>query len=120
MLTCLLVGITTIWLGVTRYGPLAPSAFQLGKYDAFTSTGLPTVSTSKEMRLSSVRMSLTVGGESTGTRGGSAGAPFTRSHDEGPLAASGTDQRVGSAYQSTAAASHFLPPLGTPFITTGW
>jgi hypothetical protein len=43
------VGTTTIWLGDTRYGPVAPETFQFGKYEAFTSTGLPVRSTWNEM-----------------------------------------------------------------------
>src|SRR5262245_37530046 len=35
--------------GETRYGPLAPCAFQFGKYDVFTSTGLPISDTWKEI-----------------------------------------------------------------------
>src|SRR2546421_11085181 len=97
---------TTIWLGVTRYGPLAPSARQFGKYDAFTSTGLPTVSTSNEMLLSVVLMPLMRGWSAIGVRGGWGSAPSTRFRDDGPLAASGTAQRVGSWYQSTAALNH--------------
>src|SRR5581483_8559810 len=97
---------TTIWLGVTRYGPLAPDACQFGKYEALTSTGFPTAETSKEMLLSVVRMWLTEGGSSIGVTGGFGSAPCTRAHDDGPLAASATSQRDGSWYQSTAALSH--------------
>ena len=39
--------------GVARYGPSAPSTFQFGKYDAFTSTGSPTRSTWNEIESSS-------------------------------------------------------------------
>src|SRR4051794_41135122 len=132
---------TTIWLGETRYGPLAPVAFQLGKYDAFTSTGLPIWSTSKVMRLSAVLIPETTGGLLIGTRGVSTpsvpgadpggravvgalprGVTGTaaRFHSFGPLAAIGTPQRAGSSYQVTAAANHSRPPLGTLVITTGW
>ena len=37
----MLVGITTIRFGVTRYGPSAPDTFQFGKYEDFTITGTP-------------------------------------------------------------------------------
>ncbi len=47
--TCFEVGTTTIKLGANRYGPSAPDTFQLGKYDSFTSTGLPISDTSKEI-----------------------------------------------------------------------
>ncbi len=40
---------TTIWLGVMRYGPFAPCTFQFGKYEALTWIGVPTRSTSKEI-----------------------------------------------------------------------
>ena len=51
--TCLLVGTTTMKFGVARYGPVAPSTSQFGKYDAFTITGTPVRDTSNSM-LSSV------------------------------------------------------------------
>src|SRR6185436_15618610 len=54
--TCFDVGTTTIRFGVNRHGPLAPDAFQFGKYDDFTTTGTPMRSTSKEMRSSVARM----------------------------------------------------------------
>src|ERR1019366_1675396 len=46
--TSLDVGTTTIRLGLTRYGPVAPVAFQRGKYEIFTKTGTPTRLTWKE------------------------------------------------------------------------
>src|ERR1035437_2921593 len=42
------VGTTTSRLGLTRYGPVAPVAFQRGKYEIFTNTGSPTRLTWKE------------------------------------------------------------------------
>src|SRR3954447_754043 len=107
---------TTIWLGVTRYGPLAPDACQFGKYDAFTSTGFPTSDTSNEMPLSLVWMFETVGGLSIAVWGGVATAPSTPVHDDGPLTANGTFHRLGSWYQLTATSSHCLPPLATSFM----
>src|SRR4051794_32352381 len=101
---------TTIWLGVTRHGPLAPEACQLGKYDIFTRTGWPTRSTSKEIRSSFCTMLVTLTGV-TGSRGGSTAAPSTRGHSFGPLTARGTSHRPGSVYQDTAAFSQGLPPL---------
>src|SRR5438874_1648794 len=80
------VGTTTIRLGVTRHGPLAPEACQFGKYDAFTSTGDPTWSTWKEMRSSPVRIDVTLT-LATGVRGGFGSAPPTRCHCFGPDAA---------------------------------
>ena len=47
------------------------------------------------------------------------GGSATRRHASGPLAASGTDQRAGSWYQSTARASHCLASLAIPRTTTG-
>ena len=51
-LTCLLVGTTTMKLGVARHGPSAPSASQFGKYDVFTITGTPVRDTSNEIESS--------------------------------------------------------------------
>ena len=89
--------------GVTRYGPLAPLALQLGKYDALTSTGEPTRSTSKRMSLSSERMLVTwaastgrwAGGstetdEPTVFRSDSTLCALTRCHSLGPEAAKKT------------------------------
>src|SRR5262245_19964699 len=87
-------------LGATRYGPSAPDAFQLGKYDALTSTGLPTWSTSNEILLSPVSMFET----STSATGRASGCSPTRTRCQsaGPLAARGTSHRVGSVYQRMA------------------
>src|SRR3954463_8207883 len=43
-------------LGVDRKGPSAPVASQLGKYDVFTSTGTPILSTSNDIESSPVWM----------------------------------------------------------------
>src|SRR5256885_7957564 len=110
---------TTIRLGATRQGPLAPVACQLGKYDVFTSTGDPVRSTSKLIRSSLVLIPLTCAG-ATVRAGGFGSAPRTRAHWAGPLAASITFHRLGSSYQETAALSHDLPPFATPVMTTGW
>ena len=109
---------TTIRLGATRQGPLAPVACQLGKYDVFTSTGDPVWSTSKLIRSSVVLMPLTCTG-ATALVGGLGSEPRTRAHCDGPLAASMTFHRLGSSYHETAAFSHDLPPLATPVMTTG-
>src|SRR5207248_11748581 len=109
---------TTLRFGATRQGPFAPVACQLGKYDAFTSTGEPVRSTSKLIRSSLVLMPLTCAG-ATVRAGGLGSAPRTRAHCDGPLAASITFHRLGSSYHETAAFSHDLPPLATPVMTTG-
>src|SRR6185312_2635383 len=44
--TCLLVGTTTMKLGVARHGPSAPSAFQFGYQEVLTITGTPVRETS--------------------------------------------------------------------------
>ncbi len=44
-------GTTTIKFGAARYGPVAPLACQFGKYDVFTSTGLPISETWNEIVL---------------------------------------------------------------------
>ena len=128
------MGTTTIRLGVTRHGPLAPEACQFGKYDAFTRTGEPGRSTSKEMRSSPVRMLLTLVAR-TGMRsacwiwtpaptlpGPVVGFFLTvmRCHGEGPSAARGTAQVWGSCwYQSTATSSQSLALLGGFLRTAG-
>src|SRR5205814_162809 len=103
---------TTIRLGVTRHGPLAPEVFQFGKYDAFTSTGDPGRSTSKEIRSSPVRMRLILVAR-TGIRSGcwistpepsvlaapvSAVCTEIRCQEEGPAAARGTVHVSGSPW----------------------
>ena len=54
--TCLLVGTTTMKLGVARHGPSAPSAVQFGYHDVFTITGTPVRDTSNWIDDSVVRM----------------------------------------------------------------
>ena len=44
---------------MTRYGPVAPVACQLGKYDTLTSTGVPIFDTWKLTVLSVSRTSVT-------------------------------------------------------------
>ena len=68
---------TTIRLGVTRYGPFAPDTCQLGKYDTFTNTGVPTLDTWKLTEVSVWLMSVTFV-VATGLTGGvvSLTAPF--------------------------------------------
>src|SRR5579885_325042 len=109
---------TTIELGVTRHGPRAPTACQLGKNDVFTSTGVPGASTSKLIR-SSVCEMLEITAWRTGVRGGVLSPALTRLHPLGPLAASGTSNRAGSWYQLTAMSCHPVPVVGDPWSTTG-
>src|SRR3954471_10002407 len=87
-------------LGVTRYGPSAPSTFQFGKYDALTSTGVPTLSTSKSIESVPVVVLLTMG-MSTGRAGG-VSPSATRAHDDGPSAARYTFHFAGSRYHVIA------------------
>src|SRR4051812_23045164 len=98
-------GITTIWFGGTREGALAPDAFQLGKYDIFTTTGLPTWLTSKERWSSAELMLDTTGGSSTGTRGVSR----ARGPSRGPPA--GVTGGFPRASRGTAARGQDLGPL---------
>ncbi len=111
------VGTTTIRLGVTRQGPSAPCACQLGKYETFTSTGVPSVLTWKFSDWSPTRTSETVVG-ATGTTG--ARAPGrTRGQRAGPPAARSTGQSPGSSYQAIEGVSQ-LDWLGrTPVSTAG-
>src|SRR2546430_17322140 len=104
---------TTIRFGATRQGPFAPVACQLGKYDAFTSTGEPVRSTSKLIRSSLVLMPLTCAG-ATVRAGGVGSAPRTRAPCDGPLAGSITVHRLGSSCPEDAAVTHDLPALGKP------
>src|SRR3954454_24939649 len=101
-------------LGVTRYGPSPPSTFQFGKYDVFTSTGVPTWSTSKSIESVPVTKLLTVA-FATGRVGG-VSPSATRAHDDGPSAARNTSHLSGSWYQVMAGplASTVLPsePIG--------
>ncbi len=46
-------------LGIVRYGPFAPFAFQFGKYDERTTAGVSVRSTSKEIFPDDVRILLT-------------------------------------------------------------
>ena len=77
---------TTIKLGVTRYGPLAPDTCQLGKYDTLTSTGTPIVSTSNDTLSSPLWMLVTWTGWSE-VRGGFKSVEGIRAQFFGPLAA---------------------------------
>src|ERR1700722_10834366 len=91
-------------LGVTRHGPSAPLACQLGKYETLTSTGVPTRDTWKLMDESVcvtavtlvVPAGLTVGWMSpTGVLG----------HSGGPPCASSTFHWLGLVYQRNAGPS---------------
>ena len=66
-----LVGTTTIRFGVTRHGPAAPSASQLGKNEVRTMTGTPMRSTWNEMESTSATMSVTCTGSSARSSGSS-------------------------------------------------
>src|SRR5260370_20150090 len=63
-LTSLVVGTTTMKLGVARHGPSAPCALQLGKYDVLTITGTPVRDTRNDTEWSVVRTLVTVTGGS--------------------------------------------------------
>src|SRR5690606_3614001 len=108
--TCVSVGTTTMKLGATRYGPSAPSTRQFGKYDIFTSTGLPTRSTSNETLSSSTTTSLTSAGSTRRSRARS--CESTRCQPSGPSTASGTDQRAGPLNQRTAGPPQRPDPSG--------
>src|SRR5581483_1309955 len=95
-------------LGVTRYGPCAPSTFQFGKYEDFTRIGVPVRSTSKSIVSNPVRTFVTVACGSGRTGGVSPSR--TRVHDDGPSAARYTFHFVGSTYHVIAG----------PFARTVW
>src|SRR5204862_4097126 len=86
--------------GVTRYGPLAPSTFQFGKYDVFTSTGVPTWSTSKSIESLDV-LTLVTATFGSGRVGG-VSPSATRVHEDGPSAARYTFHFCGSRYHVIA------------------
>ena len=60
----MLVGTTTMKLGVARHGPSAPWAVQFGKYDVLTITGTPVRDTRNDTEWSVVRTLVTVTGGS--------------------------------------------------------
>src|SRR5262245_21555095 len=108
--------------GVVRYGPSAPLTRQFGKYDVFTSTGLPTLSTSKLTELSVERTLLTLAGFVIARRGSrSAAEPSACRHDDGPLATTGLSSWSGNHHHGTAIfCSHPSGSGATPSVTTGW
>src|SRR3954471_15448875 len=94
--TCLLVGTTTMKVGVARHGPSAPSASQFGYHDVFAITGTPVRDTSNSIDDSVVRMFDTSTGGSGrrfALREVAAGA---RVHDAGPSSVSGRAIASGS------------------------
>ena len=101
-------------------GPCAPLACQLGKYETFTSTGVPTCETWKPMVESVVVMAETfvVG---TCLTAGLMSVTEVRGHDDGPLWASSTFQlgRVERTKLPTVSASSKVPAGLTPESTTG-
>src|SRR5436190_6897691 len=110
---------TTIRLGFTRYGPSAPSTFQLGKYDVFTRIGVPVRSTSKSMVSVPVDALVTTACGSGAAGGVSPGA--TRAHDDGPSAARYTFHCCGSLYQTIAGPLAFCSgPFGSSLASFGW
>src|SRR5215213_9137977 len=112
--TCLLVGTTTMKLGVARHGPLAPSASQFGYHDVFTITGTPVRDTSNSTDDSVVRMFDTSTGGSGrrfALREVAAGA---RVHDAGPSSVSGRAIASGSENHGTAVHSHGLNSASVP------
>src|SRR5262245_28035795 len=108
---------TTIRFGDTRHGPSAPEACQFGKYDTFTSTGTPTLSTSKLIRSSPVVMFETVTGSRAVLGGVSPG--WIRCHSFGPLPASSTSHVAGSRKKSSDTLSQLFELRSAPFTTTG-
>ena len=102
-----------------RHGPFAPSTFQFGKYDALTSTGVPTLLTWNEMVSVPVTMSVTatgvVGIVSTDAVPSSSAA--MRCHSLGPPDAGYTAHCLASMYQASTA---FNQSFGaTPVRTAG-
>src|ERR1700722_9604760 len=111
-------------LGVTRQGPFAPLACQLGKYDTFTRTGVPTRDTWK-LRDESVCVTLVTWVVPTCLTVGRMSSTEARGQSDGPFCASSTFHLLGSAYQLSAGPSLVaLPsqlegPDVTPESTTG-
>ena len=96
----MLVGTTTIMFGPTRYGPLAPVTSQLGKNDVRTNTGVPTLSTSKDIESRyTVRFDTLATGVAT-SGAGDVSFRDTRGQSAGPDVAGMTAHRVGSLNQS--------------------
>jgi hypothetical protein len=112
------VGTTTIRLGVTRHGPSAPEASQLGKYDAFTNTGVPVRLTSNEMRSPSSSIPVTWAG-GTGRAGTVPSVERTRRQASGPPAARWTSGRPASMNQGADSSSHAFSPPAMAGATTG-
>src|SRR5215207_10124884 len=106
--TCLLVGATTMKLGVARHGPSAPSASQFGYHDVLTITGTPARDTSNSIDDSVVRMFETSTGGSACFAVLRAVAAGARVHDAGPSAVSGRSIALESENHGTAVHSHGL------------
>src|SRR3954452_24051548 len=100
--------------GVTRYGPSAPSARQLGKYDVFTRIGVPGRSTSKSI-VSVPVCTFETEAFGTGCAGG-VSPYFTRAQPAGPSAARYTSHLLGSVYQVIAGP---LALITLPCASTG-
>src|SRR6478672_7318866 len=118
--TCLLVGTTTMKLGVARHGPFAPSACQFGYQDVFTITGTPVRDTSNSTDDSVVRMFDTSTGGSAcffARRALAAGALI---HDAGPSSVIGRSSAFGSENHGTALHSHGLNSAWVSAVSAGF
>src|SRR5579863_1229847 len=98
------VGMTTIRFGLTRYGPVAPTACHRGKYEIFTSIGTPILLTWNEIDCSPTLVSVTVTFGSVVVMS----IVFTlvaRGQLEGPVVAATVPQSLGSSHQLVLASS---------------
>src|SRR3954447_14691768 len=127
--------------GARRYGPLAPETFQFGKYDSFTSTGLPISETSNEIESTVVRTLLTCVGVTVRGCARFRSLASTRTQSFGPVCAYAVPSPSRFVHQGAVvhsqpscirgsapdAASHVVPqhdeydgrPPGSPVSTTG-
>src|SRR5215212_6382627 len=118
--TCLAVGTTTMKLGVARYGPSAPSAFQLGYHDVFTITGTPVRDTSNCTDDSVVWTFDTLTWRSARfftVRAFAAGALV---HDAGPSSVTGRSSAPVSENHGTAVHSHGLNSASGVPVSSGF
>src|SRR4051794_2584656 len=118
--TCLLVGTTTMKLGVARYGPSAPSASQFGYHDVFTITGTPVRETSKAIDDSVVSMFVTSTGGSASFFVCDAFAAGARVHDAGPSSVRGRSSAPAFENQGTAVHSHGLNSACVEVVSAGF
>src|SRR3954452_18365625 len=108
---------TTIRLGLTRYGPSAPDTCQFGKYEALTRTGTPVSLTSKD--IVSVPLSMLLTSVVPTGRGSGVSPASMRCQPDGPSPASGMSKSPWSMYQLTVSANQVLPPAEAPLTTAG-